>query len=125
MCRAGREVTATIYIWKACVMLAWSLASGPVDRYQFEQREGDAIVTTSVPDTQRQACFPIKAIDYTVRVRGVDADGVAGQWSDDAIIHRVHDHDADGDGWVGFFDFSALVGAYLDVYRSDGVVEKH
>ena len=105
-------------------MLAWSLASGPVDRYEFEQREGDTIITTSVPDTQYRACFPIKDVDYTVRVRGIDANGAPGPWSGYATIRRDHDNDADGDGWVGFLDFDQLVKAYLDHYLPNGTVEK-
>jgi hypothetical protein len=117
-------VSATVYIWLACVMFAWAPASGPVEQYQLEISDAVTVATLAVPAAQSDACFPRKHIDYTVRVRGVAADGTLGPWSGVATIHRLHDFDADGDGSVGMPDFGSLVKAYLDRYRPNGTVER-
>ena len=106
-------------------MLAWSLASGPVAQYQLQTRESVNITSAFVASSQNEACFPRKHTDYYIIVRGIDANGAPGPWSNYAIIRRDHDNDADGNGIVGFPDFSQLVKAYLDRYLPDGTVEKH
>ncbi len=118
-------MTPTIYIWLACVHFAWTPASGPVAQYQLQTRESVTITNAFVSALKGRECFPRKAVDYAVRVRGIDANGAPGPWSGYATVHRVHDHDVDGDGFVGFLDFSQLVKAYLDRYRPNGTVEKH
>ena len=118
-------MTATIYIWLPCVMLAWAPASGPVAQYQLQTRESVNITSAFVASSQNEACFPRKRTDYYIIVRGIDANGAPGPWSGYAIIRRVHDFDSDGDGWVGFLDYSELLRSYLDQYHPNGTVTRH
>lgn len=118
-------MTAPIYIWLACVNFAWAPAPGPVAQYQLLTRQSVNIISTFIPASRSQACFPRKRTDYYIIVRGIDAAGAPGPWSGYAIIRRVHDFDSDGDGWVGFLDYSELLRSYLDQYHPDGTVTRH
>ena len=118
-------MTATIYIWLACVNFAWAPASGPVEQYQLLTRESVNITSAFVPASQSQACFPRKRTDYYVLVRGIDANGAPGPWSNYAIVRRVHNQDGDANGVVGFSDFSLFGRAFQDRYQPNGTVTKH
>ena len=117
-------MSATIYIWLPCVLLAWAPASGPVAEYQMQTRDSSTASSSFTFAAQLNECFPVKNKDYYVRVRGLDVNGAPGPWSADATVHRVHNFDANSNDVIDFTDFGLFIQAYLDVYFQNGAVDR-
>jgi hypothetical protein len=101
-------------IWLACVLTTWTPASGLVAGYHTETRAlNEGWVRGPDVEFQYVVCVPEKYVPTEFRVRGFDAAGAAGEWSNPLHLKRVHDFDgAENDGVVGFADFGKFISAF-------------
>lgn len=69
----------------ACSQLAWTIATGSVAGYDVEI---DSAIH-QVPGPSSEACLPVANQPHQIRVRGFDAAGVRGPWSDALTLQWV------------------------------------